>query len=56
MCWAASGLILACVGYLPSAGSTVTLKRACVSGYSKDVRAAAVGCARKHKIEYRIED
>lgn len=55
MCWAASGLIIVCVGYLPAPGSTVKVTRACISGYSREIQAAAIACARLHKIEYRIE-
>lgn len=55
MCWLAKGLIAACVGYMPSSGETVTVKRACVSGYSKIVKGAARACAHENKITYRIE-
>jgi hypothetical protein len=41
MCWLAKGLIAACVGYLPSPGETVTVKRACIYNYSKLTRGAA---------------
>jgi hypothetical protein len=55
MCWLAKGLIAVCVGYLPSPGETVTVKRACISNYSKLTRGAASACAHEHKIKYRVE-
>jgi len=55
MCWLAKGLIAVCVGYLPSPGDTVTVKRACISSYSKLTRGAAAACAHENKIKYRIE-
>jgi hypothetical protein len=55
MCWLAKGLIAACVGYLPSPGETVTVKRACISNYSKLTRGAASACAHEHKIKYRVD-
>lgn len=54
MCWAAKGLIVFCVGYLPQPGSSITLKRSCVAGYSKEIQDAAKSCAAEHDVKYTI--
>lgn len=55
MCWVAKGLIAACIGYLPSPGSAVTVKRDCIYKHSKIVRGAAAMCAHENNVTYRIE-
>jgi hypothetical protein len=55
MCLKAAPLIAACVGYLPSPGSAVTVSESCISTFRIRIQSAAKACASEHKIRWTID-
>ncbi len=54
-CLVATPLIALCVGYLPSSGEAVTVKKTCIEKFAQSTRDAAKACANTHEVRWRIK-
>lgn len=48
--------IIALLGYMPPAGTVITIPRSAISQYSTVQQIKARMCARRHGIRWKIED